>query len=87
MANHLFAAGAGGLRRSRILAIACSTTRSGFSRDPILPLLPEHKLAMLHPSDGFTIILDTAMTFGFVLASPVILYQVWAFLAPGPQAA
>jgi sec-independent protein translocase protein TatC len=54
----------------------------GLLARPILPLIPEHKLAMLHPSDGFTIILDTAMTFGFVLASPVILYQVWAFLAP-----
>jgi sec-independent protein translocase protein TatC len=49
---------------------------------PILPLIPEHKLAFLHPSEGFTVILDTAMTFGFVLASPVIIYQVWAFLAP-----
>jgi len=54
----------------------------GLLATPILPLVPEHKLVMLHPSDGFTIILDTAMTFGFVLASPVILYQVWAFLAP-----
>jgi len=48
----------------------------------ILPLIPQHKLAFLHPSEGFTVILDTAMTFGFVLASPVIIYQVWAFLAP-----
>jgi sec-independent protein translocase protein TatC len=54
----------------------------GLLASPILPLVPQHKLVMLHPSDGFTIILDTAMTFGFVLASPVILYQVWAFLAP-----
>jgi sec-independent protein translocase protein TatC len=54
----------------------------GLLARPILPLIPEHKLAFLHPSEGFTVILDTAMTFGFVLASPVIIYQVWAFLAP-----
>ena len=54
----------------------------GLLARPILPLIPEHKLAFLHPSEGFTVILDTAMTFGFVFASPVIIYQVWAFLAP-----
>jgi len=54
----------------------------GLLARPILPLIPQHKLAFLHPSEGFTVILDTAMTFGFVLASPVIIYQVWAFLAP-----
>jgi sec-independent protein translocase protein TatC len=54
----------------------------GLLARPILPLIPEHRLAFLHPSEGFTVILDTAMTFGFVLASPVIIYQVWAFLAP-----
>ncbi len=54
----------------------------GLLARPIIPLIPEHKLAFLHPSEGFTVILDTAMTFGFVLASPVIIYQVWAFLAP-----
>src|SRR5262245_48097772 len=54
----------------------------GLLARPILPLIPEHKLAFLHPSEGFTVILDAAMTFGFVLASPVIIYQVWSFLAP-----
>lgn len=54
----------------------------GLLARPIIPLIPEHKLAFLHPSEGFTVILDAAMTFGFVLASPVIIYQVWAFLAP-----
>jgi sec-independent protein translocase protein TatC len=54
----------------------------GLLARPILPLIPEHRLAFLHPSEGFTVILDTAMTFGFVLASPVLIDQVWAFLAP-----
>lgn len=54
----------------------------GLLARPILPLLPEGKLAFMHPSEGFTVTLDAAMTFGFVFASPVIIYQVWQFLAP-----
>ena len=54
----------------------------GLLARPILPLIPEHKLVYTHPSEGFTVILNAAMTFGFVLASPVVIYQVWAFLAP-----
>jgi sec-independent protein translocase protein TatC len=49
---------------------------------PILPRLPEHVLYFTHPGDKFSITLNTAMTFGLVLAAPVILYQVWLFLAP-----
>ena len=49
---------------------------------PILPLLPQGKLFFTHPSDKFSITLNTAMTCGLVLAAPVVLYQVWAFLAP-----
>lgn len=54
----------------------------GLLARPVLPLIPEHKLVFTHPSEGFTIILNAAMTFGFVLASPVVIYQIWAFLAP-----
>jgi sec-independent protein translocase protein TatC len=54
----------------------------GLLARPILPLIPEHKLVFLHPSAGFTVILNAAMSFGLVLASPVIIYQIWAFLAP-----
>ena len=49
---------------------------------PILPLLPEHHLFFTHPSDKFSISLNTAMTCGLVLAAPIVLYQVWLFLAP-----
>src|SRR5215208_2142862 len=54
----------------------------GILARPILPLIPEHRLVYTHPSAGFTVILNAAMTFGFVLAGPVILYQAWAFLSP-----
>jgi sec-independent protein translocase protein TatC len=54
----------------------------GILARPILPLIPEHKLVYTHPSEGFTVILDAAMTIGFVLSAPIILFQVWSFLAP-----
>src|SRR6185369_4395506 len=49
---------------------------------PILKYLPQHALYFTHPSDKFSITLNTAMTVGLVLAAPVILYQLWLFLAP-----
>lgn len=49
---------------------------------PILKLLPSHALYYTHPGDAFTLTLDTAFTFGFVVASPLVFYQLWAFLAP-----
>src|SRR6185436_14436291 len=54
----------------------------GILARPVLPLVPEHKLVFTHPGEGFTVILNAATTFGIVMASPVILYQVWSFLAP-----
>jgi sec-independent protein translocase protein TatC len=62
--------------------IAVQFDAVGILARPILPLIPEHKLVYTHPSEGFTVILDAAMTIGFVFAAPVILFQVWSFLAP-----
>src|SRR5215468_1994388 len=54
----------------------------GLLARPILPYIPEHKLVFTHPGEGFTVILNAATTFGLVVASPVILFQIWSFLAP-----
>lgn len=54
----------------------------GLLAKPVTPLIPEHKLVYTHPSEGFTIILNASMTFGIILASPIIIYQAWAFLSP-----
>jgi sec-independent protein translocase protein TatC len=35
------------------------------------------------PFEGITVWLNTALIGGIILASPVIAYQVWAFIAPG----
>ena len=49
---------------------------------PIVPYLHGKVLIVTHPVDKFTILLKIATGFAVVLASPVIAYQVWSFLAP-----
>jgi sec-independent protein translocase protein TatC len=52
-------------------------------KTPIAPYLPDGKLVVLSPTDPFLIVLKLAFAVGLVLAAPVILWQVWAFVAPG----
>jgi sec-independent protein translocase protein TatC len=55
----------------------------GFLERPVLPYLaPGRKLVFTHPSDVFGIVMNASIVLGLVLASPVIAYQVWAFLSP-----
>ena len=49
---------------------------------PILPFLKGRRLMYTHPGDGFSILMQTAIIVGVVLALPVIIYQAWAFLSP-----
>ena len=49
---------------------------------PILPFLHGHKLVYTHPGDGFSILMQTAIIVGIVIALPVIIYQLWLFLSP-----
>ena len=49
---------------------------------PILPYLHGKRLVYTHPGDGFSILMQTAIIVGVVLALPVIIYQAWAFLSP-----
>lgn len=42
----------------------------------------ESKLIYTHPAGVFNLILSLGIYIGIVLASPVILYQVWLFVAP-----
>ena len=51
-------------------------------QQPILPYLEGHKLRYTHPADTFSITLSVALAVGAVIASPVLVYQLWAFLAP-----
>jgi sec-independent protein translocase protein TatC len=49
---------------------------------PMLPYLHGRRLVYTHPGEGFSILLQAAIIVGIVIALPVILYQVWAFLSP-----
>jgi sec-independent protein translocase protein TatC len=49
---------------------------------PMLPYLHGRRLVYTHPGDGFSILLQTSIIVGVVIALPVIIYQVWAFLSP-----
>ena len=49
---------------------------------PIQPYLTNERLGYFRPSDPFTIHLKLSMSVGVVLASPVLLYQAWSFVAP-----
>jgi len=54
----------------------------GFLERPVLPYLHGQKLVYTHPGDAFGIVLNASFVLGVILASPAILYQVWAFFAP-----
>lgn len=53
-----------------------------FLAAPIQPYLGGKKLVFTHPGDSFSISMTVSLGIGFVLASPVILYQLWAFVSP-----
>ena len=53
-----------------------------FLKGPIAPYLPDGRLTVLAPTDAVMITFKLAFIIGLVLASPVIVFQAWAFLSP-----
>ena len=50
---------------------------------PILPYLAHgQKLIYTHPGTSFSILLNASLVLGIILASPVIVGQLWAFMSP-----
>jgi len=49
---------------------------------PIAPYLPGGRLVYTSPAEPFMLTLKVAFAVGCLLASPVVIYQIWAFLAP-----
>jgi len=80
--------------RSRLIkaaiAIAIGTTVAFFFNEEILALLaepyqvavPGGTLAFFRPTEAFSTVMRLAIFGGVILASPVILYQMWRFAAP-----
>ena len=49
---------------------------------PVSEYLPDGRLIYLSPVDPFFFLLKTSVLLGVILAFPILLYQVWAFLSP-----
>lgn len=62
-------------------------SRGGFDivailAQPIEPYLRGKQLVFTHPGTSFKIVLNASLILGILLATPVIAYQLWGFLAP-----
>ena len=59
----------------------------GYMQKPIMTALANHhldsKLVYLSPTEPFNMYLKVGFIAGLFVASPFVLYQVWAFVAPG----
>jgi len=72
-----------------LAALACGAAASYFFSGPLLGLLTapirtlQENLYFLTPYEAFLVKLEISLFSGVVLASPVILTQIWLFVAPG----
>lgn len=73
-----------------VIAVAVGTAIAAVFYGPLLDLLAEpyleavdgDRLAFFQPTEAFALVLRVAMFGGVVLASPVIIAQMWAFVGP-----
>ena len=80
--------------RSRIIKVAIAIavgTAIGFAfNEQILEVLiepyrvavPDGALVYLRPTEAFSTVMRVSLFAGLVIASPVVLYQLWRFIAP-----
>lgn len=70
-----------------VLAIAVGSVIGFWQATPIIGILvaplPSDQLQYTGLGDAFVINLKVGIVVGIILAMPMILYQVWAFVAPG----
>ncbi len=68
-----------------VLAIAAGSVIGFLLAGQIVDILiaPVGKVQVLGPGDAFFIYMKIAVVVGIILAMPVLLYQGWAFVAPG----
>jgi len=70
-----------------IVAIGVGAIIGFLLAEPLIKLLltplPDNEVVFLTVGGGFFVYLRVALVFGLLLALPVVLYQVWAFVAPG----
>ncbi len=69
-----------------LLAVVVGSVIGFWASGPVIALLAAPAggpLLNLAPGDAFFITMRVAVVIGIILAMPVILYQIWAFVAPG----
>ncbi|MGZ8438495.1 MAG: twin-arginine translocase subunit TatC [Candidatus Limnocylindrales bacterium] len=74
------------LFRSILAVVAGSVVGFYFAtpiRNVLLAPLPNQRVQVLGIGDAFIIQMKIAVVVGIILAMPVLLYQLWAFVAPG----
>lgn len=54
----------------------------GLLKRPITPLVPDGMLLFTSPTEPMTVTLKLSFVVGLILALPIIVYHVWAFLSP-----
>lgn len=54
-----------------------------FLARPVLPFLSGGQLVYTSPADAFKIVMGLAFALGLIIALPVVLWQLWAFISPG----
>nr|WP_062106552.1 twin-arginine translocase subunit TatC [Bacillus niameyensis] len=79
--------------RKRLIIIVVffviASIASFFISQPLIKLLQDGTLAQeltmnaFRPTDPFKVYMQMTFLLGFLLTSPVILYQLWAFISPG----
>ncbi|SHK24399.1 twin-arginine translocase subunit TatC [Thermocrinis minervae] len=52
-------------------------------KEPLLKSYPKVQLITISPMEPFYIYIKISLVFGFIIAFPVIVYQVWRFVEPG----
>ena len=50
--------------------------------DPYERVTSQSKLSFFRPTEAFSLFMRLSLFGGLVLASPIVIYQVWAFVAP-----
>ena len=79
--NSLYAIGIGAL-----IGVYVSKYFIGWINKPILKALADahldQKLIYTHPAGGLNLVITVGVYLGIALASPLVLYQVWLFVAP-----
>ena len=79
--NSLYAVGIG-----TMVGIYFSKYFVGWINRPILKALADAhldpKLIYTHPAGGLNLVITVGVYLGIALASPIVLYQVWLFVAP-----